>query len=178
MQLVFDAWLLMASGRVSMVDARNAMLAADVMRFNSVNQDILWNAFAKRGLGQLASSNTTDDTDPVPSFESPHANEATLRFTPTGNAAGEEAQLFIGHYEARANPIADTDPATALSDTFKLVPGTYELLARGNGFGAVRTSVDGPGRSAARPADQHAGERRVREPTARRRPATGSGGPT
>ena len=51
-------------------------------------------------------------------------------------AAARPAQLFVGRYEARATPIADTDPSTPLSDTFKLVPGTYELLARGNGFGA------------------------------------------
>ena len=51
-QLVYDAWLLMPTGTVSMVDARDAMLAADQLRFNGVNQDILWNAFAKRGLGQ------------------------------------------------------------------------------------------------------------------------------
>jgi extracellular elastinolytic metalloproteinase len=141
MQLVFDAWLLMATGNVSMIDARNAILAADQLRNNGVNQDIMWNAFAKRGFGQAASSNGDEDFDPVPAFDSPHANEATVRFTPTGNASGAVAQLFVGRYEARANPIADTDPGTPLSDTFKLVPGTYEMLARANGFGHVRTTL-------------------------------------
>ena len=140
MQLVFDAWLLMASGQVSMLDARNAMLAADVLRFGSANQDILWNAFAKRGFGQAATTTGTLDFDPVPAFDSPFLDEATVRFRPTGNAAGEAAQLFVGRYEARATPIADTDPGTPLDDTFPIVPGTYELVARGNGFGAVRTS--------------------------------------
>ena len=140
-QLMYDAWLLMPTGAVSMVDARNAMLAADQIRFNGINQDILWNAFAKRGLGQGASSNTASDTDPVPSFDSPFADEATVRFRPTGDAAGATAQLFVGRYEARATPIADTDPSTARSDTFKLVPGTYELVARAGGFGAQRISL-------------------------------------
>jgi hypothetical protein len=140
-QLVFDAWLLMATGNVSMVDARNAILAADQLRNNGVNHDIMWNTFAKRGLGQAASSNGDEDFDPVPAFDSPYANEATVRFRPTGNASGEEAQLFVGHYEARANPIADTDDGTPLSDTFKLVPGTYEVVARANGFGHVRTTL-------------------------------------
>ena len=35
-------------------------------------------------------------------------------------------------------PIADTDPSTPLSDTFKIVPGTYRFTARGDGFGAAR----------------------------------------
>jgi extracellular elastinolytic metalloproteinase len=51
------------------------------------------------------------------------------------------AQLFVGRYEARATPIADTDPGTPLQDTFKLVPGTYELVARGKGFGATRVTL-------------------------------------
>jgi extracellular elastinolytic metalloproteinase len=51
MQLVFDGWLLMASGAVSMVDARDAMLAADMIRFAGANQALLWNTFARRGLG-------------------------------------------------------------------------------------------------------------------------------
>jgi hypothetical protein len=140
-QLVFDAWLLMATGQVSMVDARNAMLAADQLRNNGVNQDIMWNAFAKRGFGQAASSNGHQDFDPVPSFDSPHADEATVRFRTVGDAAGASAQLFVGRYEARATPIADTDTGTPLGDTFRLVPGTYELVARANGFGHLRTTL-------------------------------------
>ena len=140
-QLMFDAWLLMPSGAVSMVDARNALLAADQLRFSGINQDILWNAFAHRGLGQAASSSTTNDADPVPAFDSPFANEATLRFRPTGAAAGQSAQLFVGKYEARATPIADTDPSTPLDDTFPLTAGTYEFVARANGFGATRLTA-------------------------------------
>jgi extracellular elastinolytic metalloproteinase len=141
MQLVFDAWLLMATGNVSMLDARNAILAADQLRNNGVNLDIMWNTFAKRGFGQAASSNGDEDFDPVPAFDSPYANEATVRFRASGNASGAPAQLFVGQYEARANPVADSDDGTPLSDTFKLVPGTYELVARAAGFGHVRTTL-------------------------------------
>jgi extracellular elastinolytic metalloproteinase len=140
-QLMFDAWLLMPTGTVSMVDARNALLAADQIRFNGINQDIMWNAFAHRGFGQAASTTGTQDFDPVPAFDSPYANEATVRFRPAADADGAPAQLFVGQYEARATPIADTDPSTPLSDTFKLVPGTYEFVARANGFGATRTTL-------------------------------------
>ena len=138
MQLVYDAWLLMASGQVSMVDARDAMLAADLIRFGGANQAVLWNTYAKRGLGMNAASVGTADPDPTPSFESQYAENATVRFRPSGDASGEPVQLFVGRYEAATTPIADTDPATPLGDTFKIVPGTYELVARGNGFGLKR----------------------------------------
>jgi extracellular elastinolytic metalloproteinase len=46
----------------------------------------------------------------------------------------------VGRYEGRAVPVADTDPATALGDTFRIVPGTYDLIARADGFGAKRLS--------------------------------------
>ena len=55
-QLVFDAWTLMAAGNVSMVDARDAMLAADQLGFGGANQDLLWNVFARHGLGEFAAS--------------------------------------------------------------------------------------------------------------------------
>ena len=58
----------MQSG-VSMVDARDAYLAADVMRFGGANQTELWRAFAARGLGAGASSAGADDDQPTPSFE-------------------------------------------------------------------------------------------------------------
>jgi extracellular elastinolytic metalloproteinase len=140
MQIVFDAYLLMDSD-VSMVDARDAYLAADRMRFGGANQRELWNAFAGRGLGEGASSNTNADPDPVPSFTSPFLNEARVRFRPVdGDGNAVVGQLFVGRYEGRAVPVADTDPATALGDTFRIVPGTYDLIARADGFGAKRLS--------------------------------------
>ncbi len=50
-QLVFDAMLLDPVAP-TMVDARNSMLAADMMRYGGANQTEIWRAFAKRGLGQ------------------------------------------------------------------------------------------------------------------------------
>ncbi|HEX5948498.1 MAG TPA: M36 family metallopeptidase, partial [Actinomycetota bacterium] len=96
-QLVFDSWLLMAVGTVSMVDARNAMLAADMLRFGGANQDLLWNAFARRGLGEEASSAGQNDANPVPDFTSPFAVEGTFEFNPVdeSGAAIADARLFV-----------------------------------------------------------------------------------
>jgi extracellular elastinolytic metalloproteinase len=64
-----------------------------------------------------------------------------VRFRSSGAAAGQPAQLFVGCYEARVTPIADTDPRTPLDATFEIVPGTYELVARGDGVGAQRLTA-------------------------------------
>ncbi|HEY0736891.1 MAG TPA: M36 family metallopeptidase [Herpetosiphonaceae bacterium] len=143
-QLVFDAWLLMANGRVSMVDARDAMLAADRLRFGGANQDLLWNVFASRGLGKNAFSDTNGDADPIPSFESDYAANATVRFLPqdgNGNLI-PNAKLYIGHFEARAMPVADTDPATTLTNEVRIVPGTYDLIVQAPGYGMKRASLE------------------------------------
>jgi extracellular elastinolytic metalloproteinase len=140
-QLVFDAWLLMP-GPTTMLDARDAMLAADLTRFGGANQDLLWNGFARRGFGQgAASSGGPDNVDPVPDFTSPFANEATVMFKPVGDGSGAQAELYVGQYEARVTPIADTDPSTPLGATFQVVPGRYEFLARADGFGTTRHSI-------------------------------------
>ena len=139
-QIMFDSFLLMAVSQVSMVDSRDAMLAADLIRFGGANQDLLWNAFAKRGLGEDAVSNGASDANPTPSFASPFANEATITFRPVAEdeTLVENAQLFVGHYQARGVPVADTDLGTAITDQVSLVPGTYEFITRAPGRGHVR----------------------------------------
>jgi hypothetical protein len=135
-QLMFDSFLLQASGQVSMLDMRDNMLAADMVRFGGANQDIIWGAFAESGMGMGASTNTGGDTDAVPSFASPLADNATVRLRALGTSLGAVIRLYVGDYEARAVPVADTDPATAIPDTFQVVPGTtFDLTAAGPGFG-------------------------------------------
>jgi extracellular elastinolytic metalloproteinase len=141
-QLMFDSFPLMTFSPVSMVQSRNAMLAADMIRFGGANQDILWNAFAKRGLGEGAVSNGAGDVNPTPSFTSPFANESTVTFRPVdeNDAIVPGAKLFVGDYQARAVPVADTDPATPLTDQVQLVPGTYDLIAQAPGHGHARVT--------------------------------------
>ncbi|HEV8555132.1 MAG TPA: M36 family metallopeptidase [Actinophytocola sp.] len=137
-QLMFDALLLNASGAVSFVDMRDSILAADQIRFGGADLEPLWLAFARRGVGRDAASNGTADVDPTPSFASPMARNATLRLLPAGQAAGAAVRLYVGDYEARSVPVADTDPATPLPDTVELAPGSYHFLVAGAGFGSTR----------------------------------------
>jgi len=137
-QLMFDSYLLQASGQVSMLDMRDNMLAADLVRFGGANQDAIWGAFAESGFGQDAVSGP-DDTDPTPSFASPYANNATVHLVPMGDAANSVVKLYVGDYEARVTPIADTDPETAIPDTFDIVPGkSFNFVANGPGLGSRR----------------------------------------
>jgi extracellular elastinolytic metalloproteinase len=145
MQLVFDAYLLMPTNP-SMVQARDALLSADLMRFGGANQKELWLGYARQGFGVgAASSNTTanTDTDPTPDFEPVLTKPATVEFE-VENSDGDDvkARIYVGHYEARVSPVADTDPATTgainLDDTAKFAPGTYELIVHAPGYGAQR----------------------------------------
>jgi hypothetical protein len=135
MQLTFDSFLLQAASAAGMLDMRDNLLAADQARFGGANQALIWNAFAESGMGQDAVSAPTD-TDPTPSFASPYAANATVTLHPVGESAGAMVRLYIGDYEARSVPVADTDPATAIPDTFQVVPGTqFHFVATGPGFG-------------------------------------------
>jgi hypothetical protein len=149
-QIVFDAFLLMQSD-VTMVDARDAYLAADKMRFKGANQAELWEAFARRGLGASARSAGSEDVQPTPSFHSPLVpDEARVRFRAVaadGKGGAVKARVFVGDFQARVTPVADTDRATDLTDTVRFVPGRYRLMVQAPGHGAHRFEVVlGPGR--------------------------------
>ncbi len=161
-QLVHDAMLLMSTSP-TMLDARDAMLASDVTRFGGANQAEIWNAFARRGFGRFAALHSApdapafNDTEPVADFSSDHANNATITFDLRAKEGGGAVvgNVYVGHYEARVSPIADTNPATSNSGidvnrdaTAQFVPGTYEFLAVAPGYGFARfTAVFAPGQT-------------------------------
>jgi hypothetical protein len=152
-QLYYDAMLLMPVN-TSMLQARDAILSADLMRFGGANQKEIWEGFAKSGYGAGATSSNSGlaetDTDPVPDFVSPLAEPATVKFVVKNldDVPIANARIFVGHYEARVSPIADTNPATPaagspatvinLDDTAQFVAGQYEFLVQAPGYGFVR----------------------------------------
>jgi len=153
-QLMFDSYLLMPAAP-SMLDARDAMLAADMARFGGANQTELWRVFAKRGMGKNAYSNGPDDGVPVGNFESPLEAPAVVTFRVLGGDEGNApivAAIRVGQFQGRTRPIADTDPATVidttdatttlatgnLSDVARMVPGTYDFMVGGPGYGHHR----------------------------------------
>jgi hypothetical protein len=155
-QILLDSFLLMPTSP-SMVDARNAQLAADTMRFGGANQNELWLAYARRGLGRFAASSNTvgrvagveSDSDPLPDFEAVGQGNARVTFAASGRGTETpvDTRIYVGHHEARVSPIADTDPATNapstatannLDATASFAPGTYEFVATAPGYGALR----------------------------------------
>jgi extracellular elastinolytic metalloproteinase len=143
MQLTFDAWLLMPND-VDMLGARDAFLAADKMRFGGANQRELWEVFARRGFGQFASSKDSADSDPMPSFASPLSRDeaqVAFRVVPVGGGKPIKAEVYVGDYQARVTPIADTDSTTHRTATALFMPGRYHLIVRADGYGAQRFDV-------------------------------------
>jgi extracellular elastinolytic metalloproteinase len=141
-QLVYDAWLL-EQGDLSMVDAAQAMIGADKLRYGGADVTTLANAFAHRGLGQGATSATGDDDQPTPSFASAAATNGNVSFVTVakdGPNAGAPvpADVFVGDYQARVTPIVDTDPSTALGNSSAFVPGTYSFVVQSPGYGLVK----------------------------------------
>ncbi len=156
--LVFDAMLMMPPD-ATMLQARDAALAADLARFGGANQKEMWLGYARGGMGVAAvttnssglsnAAGVESDTDPTPSFEPVGTNPATVRFK-AENLDGDpiNARIYVGHFEARVSPIADTNPATAgapdgmpgsnLDDTAKFAPGQYEFVAHAPGYGVFR----------------------------------------
>lgn len=123
----------------TLLDARDALLAADTETAGTWRSS-LWTAFARRGLGQGASTAGTDDPQPRPDFRSPErADESTLTLNATGaDGAPVAAQLFVGDYAAGTTPVADTDPGTSQGPSVDLVPGRYRFVVAAAGHGMHR----------------------------------------
>ncbi|MEO3773881.1 M36 family metallopeptidase [Micromonospora sp. B9E7] len=98
------SFLLQAASQVSMLDMRDNMLTADLLRFGGANQDLIWAEFARSGMGRDATTNGAGDTDPTPSFASPRGGNATLTLRPRGDSADAPIRVYVGAYEARATP--------------------------------------------------------------------------
>jgi hypothetical protein len=137
-QLMFDSFLLQ-QGATSMLDARDAMLAADQMRFDGANQRAIWTAFARRGMGVDAHTRTADSHDPRPGYRAPGVRPGTVRLAARVGSKAAAGRFFIGRYEARVTPVADTIGKTGLDDVVRLVPGTYDLVFQGDGTGIHRS---------------------------------------
>ena len=152
-RIMFEAFVLTPSTAPSMLEMRNAYLAADQLLFSGANQAELWLAFARRGFGKDATSSNAvsneNDGDPKPDFQRlvPNTN-ATVTFNAVASNEGNapvNARVYVGHYEARVSPTAvtgtppsGTPGSTNLDRRAGFAPGEYEFVARANGYGHVR----------------------------------------
>lgn len=134
-QLMFDG-LLLTPTSATMLDSRDAIIAADKLRFDGRNQKLLWRVFAKQGMGFTSSAKSDTDSDPIIGWTSPLEKKraATVVF----KSKAKNTQLFVGMYEARTTAAADTIKKTKLKSTTRFEPGRYQFLATAPGYGAVR----------------------------------------
>ncbi|WP_460525751.1 M36 family metallopeptidase [Flindersiella endophytica] len=146
-RLLADSLALQQSA-TSMPDARDALLAADRLRFGGVHARRIWLVFAQRGLGGrdqdagAVSASGPRRTDTSPSFSSPFEPGGTLRLTATDADTGlpVAAKLRVGRYAAGTTPVADTDPLTALPPSLRMAPGDYTFTWSAPGYGLGRTA--------------------------------------
>ncbi|MDX6286063.1 MAG: extracellular elastinolytic metalloproteinase [Frankiales bacterium] len=141
-QYVFTSFLLQANGAPTMLQMRDTMLASAVLYGSNSDATTMGNAFASRGMGVNATSENSDDTDPVPGFASrTAANNARVTFNLVNAATGAKVpgDVYVGHYQARVTPLASTiggkthPPATA-----NMIAGTYDFVVRAAGYGLQR----------------------------------------
>ncbi len=114
-QLVMDGMKLQACNP-GFIDGRDAILQADQVNYGGANQCLIWEAFAKRGLGYLAEQGSTNDrNDGLQSFEVLPACIPTLRVekivTPLITAGEEiEVTLLVRNFlEETATNVVVTD---------------------------------------------------------------------
>ena len=145
MQLVFDAMLLMPVNP-SMLQARDAALAADLMRFGGANQKEMWLGYAEGGMGVNAFTASEQDLDPIPDFEPVGTKPATIRFSAENTEDGDvNARIFVGHYEAPCHADRGHEPrddrARSTSTTRRSShPGGTSSSRSHPGYGHVRFS--------------------------------------
>lgn len=155
LQLVVDG-LKLSPGSPSFLDARDAILLADRVNNNGANQCLLWQAFAKRGMGFSASTNGGDDAAPKEAFDTPpYCNDAgTLRLDRSSYLIGETINLAVADRNAN-NPTQVTlrSSVTGDQETLSLpqeamLPGSFKSQIRlvsgraQNGDGLLQASID------------------------------------
>ena len=136
-QLVVDGMKL-SPGNPSFLEARDAILLADRTNNNGTNQCLLWQAFAKRGLGFSASTLNGDDAAPKESFDTPpYCNDAgILTLDRSSYLIGEVIRVAIADRNAN-NPTQVTLNSSVTGDQETLaLPQETTLL--GSYKGQVR----------------------------------------
>ncbi|MDX2032822.1 MAG: M36 family metallopeptidase [Blastocatellia bacterium] len=130
------------------LDARNAIILADRVNNGGANQCLLWQAFAKRGIGFRADSNDASDVQPIESLETaPYCSDAgILAIDKAAYVPGEQVKISLGDRNATgAVAVQIQSTATGDQETLTLTP---ESGIAGSYLGALRFSA-----GAARPND-------------------------
>lgn len=133
MRLVFDG--MATQPRLpDMLDARDAIIKANVVRYKGADVSLLWNVFAKRGMGRSARSIDANDTNPRPGFDAPSGNgflAGTIRDIGGSPMAGK---ILIGLGEGKPTPVTVSSRSTG-AFRIPMTPGRYAISVAAAGYG-------------------------------------------
>lgn len=130
-QLVIDGMKLQPC-EPGFVDGRDAILAADQINNGGVNQCLIWQAFAKRGLGYSADQGSSADaTDGTEAFDLPDDCLHTLVLSKTVNTAIAQPGEVLTYALKATNHTTKTLTNVILTDT---LPASLTLIEANGGL--------------------------------------------
>jgi len=135
-QLVMDG-LKMQPCDPGFVDARNAIIQADQIRYNGENKRLLWEVFARRGLGFSADQGSNNGVDAFEAFDLPELLVEELkvskRSAPTIDA-GDVFNIFLEVFNHKNETLTDVVVSDVIPDglTFTGVTNTVDVTLVGN----------------------------------------------
>ncbi|HLO53691.1 MAG TPA: M36 family metallopeptidase, partial [Saprospiraceae bacterium] len=147
------------------VDGRDAILSADMILYNGANRCLIWEVFARRGLGfsasQGSSNSRSDGTeafdlppscflDVTPEFVSICQPNSAVYTYEVGDGFAGPVNLSISGVPVGANFTFSTNPITGpgtgtltISNTSAALPGNYTMTVTGtDGVSPVNKSID------------------------------------
>ena len=109
----------------SFLDARNSILLADLVYASGEDSELLWDAFAERGMGWFASVVDPSTVDPVEDFSLPPSGEPGAVFGKVASKSGAPvpgARVYVGGYAQGAVDVADSKGRYLIEE---VPPGIY-----------------------------------------------------
>ena len=117
----------------SFIDGRDAIIAADIAIYGGANECLLWEAFAKRGLGYSADAGSSDSTcDGTAAFDSP----VPAINTEESICEGQGLQTFGG-----GTPTGGVYSGTGVTDDGNGLTYTFDPSSAGVGFHTIAYEV-------------------------------------
>ncbi|WP_341924908.1 M36 family metallopeptidase [Nocardioides psychrotolerans] len=143
--LVMDA-MPISPATPTFLDMRDAILKASELRYKNRYTDLIWSAFAERGMGVSARTTGETDTDPKPGFDVPKKalnGKVTLKLVnASAGGAASKVRVLGGLYEGRGTPLVTTNGKGL--GTITMAAGRHTLTLQGAGYGIQRITVDVP----------------------------------
>ncbi|MCB0695314.1 MAG: T9SS-dependent M36 family metallopeptidase [Lewinellaceae bacterium] len=134
-QLVMDGMKFQACSP-GFIDGRDAILAADMANNNGENQCLIWEVFARRGLGVNADQGSSDDrSDGTENFEVPDCRpEMKVRklVTPVINA-GDNIDVVLTVKNDRPTPVSGVVVKDLIPENATFIAGSASMMATQNG---------------------------------------------